>query len=238
MSETEDRLLRGMESWKARHDRLRDAVLESGVAIQIAGGCDMSPPTLYVGTDFTKTLKDAVAERIELKRQEKDYERVARQFAEVGEILGQGADSLPTTARFIVAERDQLRRDLESVQDSLDEQHEVVVPHVAASLPEPDATNPDHLRWCADIVDLVAPNDALDPIALRALADRLDAARTVEREREQRIEQAAQVMSEGADRGVASMSWESMPDSIREQWRRNARALDAAGLLRGGGRGE
>ncbi|WP_139104574.1 hypothetical protein, partial [Gordonia sp. UCD-TK1] len=80
MSDNEDRLTNAMESWKARHDRLRDAVLESGVAIQIAGGCDMSPPTLYVGTGFTKTLKDAVAERIELKRQEKDYERVARQF--------------------------------------------------------------------------------------------------------------------------------------------------------------
>ncbi|OCH80335.1 hypothetical protein A9310_21585 [Gordonia sp. UCD-TK1] len=40
------------------------------------------------------------------------------------------------------------------------------------SLPEPDATNPDHLRWCADVVDLVAPNDALDPIALRSMADR------------------------------------------------------------------
>ena len=93
-------------------------------------------------------------------------------------------------------------------------------------LPEPDATNPDHLRWASDIVDQVAPNDVISTW-FRSLADRLE-----------RIEQAAQVMSENADRGVASMAWESMPDSIREQWRRNARALDAAGLLWGGGRGE
>ncbi|QDK02829.1 hypothetical protein SEA_SQUIDDLY_78 [Gordonia phage Squiddly] len=228
MSDNEDRLTNAMESWKARHDRLRDAVLESGVAIQIAGGCDMSPPTLYVGTGFTKTLKDAVAERIELKRQEKDYERVARQFAEVGEILGQGADSLPTTARFIVAERDQLRHDLESLQDSLDEQQEVVVPSVAASLPEPDATNPDHLRFCADILD---PMDgAVDSIYLRARADRLDAARTAEREREQRIEQAARAVF-----GTVHFDDELVTlDLLRVA----ARALDAAGLLRGGGRGE
>ena len=92
-----------------------------------------------------------------------------------------------------------------------------------SALLEPDATNPEHLRWCADIIDLVAPNDALDPIALRALADRLDAARSAEREREQHIEAAAKVLADFtfvADRDDA------------------ARALDAAGLLRGGGRGE
>lgn len=223
MSETEDRLLRGMRSWKARHDRLRDAVLESGVAIQIAGGCDMSPPTLYVGTDFTKTLKDAV----------KDYERVARQFAEVGEILGQGADSLPTTARFIVAERDQLRRDLESVQDSLDEQHEVVVPHVAASLPEPDATNPDHVSFAAEIVGETHPKAGYRA-ELNDLARRLDAARSAERQREQRIEQAARAILDFENSQFDHQA-RVIPDIAPIDY---ARALDAAGLLRGGGRGE
>ncbi|OCH79073.1 hypothetical protein A9310_24795 [Gordonia sp. UCD-TK1] len=236
-----------MESWKARHDRLRDAVLESGVAIQIAGGCDMSPPTLYVGTGFTKTLKDAVAERIELKRQEKDYERVARQFAEVGEILGQGADSLPTTARFIVAERDQLRRDLESLQDSLDEQQEVVVPSVAASLPEPDATNPDHLRWAADVTErfVWAKNSggytAIAVVSeMKSEADALDAARSAEREREQRIEAAAKSAYEHHEGFVVRgdgkwQPWDQLSESLREGWRST---VVAAGLLRGGGRGE
>ena len=99
-----------------------------------------------------------------------------------------------------------------------------------SALPEPDATNPDHLRWCADIVDLVAPNDALDPIALRSMADRLDAARTAEREREQRIEQAARAVF-----GTVHFDDELVTlDLLRVA----ARALDAAGLLRGGGRGE
>ncbi|QDP43682.1 hypothetical protein SEA_PHORBESPHLOWER_54 [Gordonia phage PhorbesPhlower] len=237
MSENEDRLTNAMESWKARHDRLRDAVLESGVAIQIAGGCDMSPPTLYVGTDFTKTLKDAVAERIELKRQEKDYERVARQFAEVGEILGQGADSLPTTARFIVAERDQLRRDLESVQDSLDEQHEVVVPHVAASLPEPDATNPDHLRFAAAVVFKLSEAWAIKPEEpihhpwtaedIKSEADRLDAARSAERERERDIKAVATALAD-SHKLVNAQGWIGWAEV----------AVDALDALRGGGRGE
>ncbi|MGW8936010.1 hypothetical protein [Gordonia terrae] len=240
MSDNEDRLPKGMEIWKARHDRLRDAVLSSGVSIHTAGGYDTSPLTLYVGTDFTKTLKDAVAERVELKRQEKDYERVARQFAEVGEILGQGADSLPTTARLIVAERDRLRRDLESLQDSLDEQHEVVVPHAAASLPEPDATNPDHLRWAAEMIETFSGWKNLSVRVrqrnvladeLRAYADRLDAARSAEREREQRIEAAITAYFEAAHGSV--------PANVHSHVRRGMKAaLDAAGLLRGGGRGE
>ena len=237
MSDNEDRLTNAMESWKARHDRLRDAVLESGVAIQIAGGCDMSPPTLYVGTGFTKTLKDAVAERIELKRQEKDYERVARQFAEVGEILGQGADSLPTTARFIVAERDQLRRDLESLQDSLDEQHEVVVPHVAASLPEPDATNPDHVSFAAEIVGKTHPKAGYRA-ELNDIARRLDSEQAAEREREQRIEQAAEIACDASAEKSGESTWSKAPEWWKDAFRDAARALDAAGLLRGGGRGE
>ena len=96
------------------------------------------------------------------------------------------------------------------------------------SLPEPDVTNSDHLRFCADILD---PMDgAVDSIYLRARADRLDAARTAEREREQRIEQAARAVF-----GTVHFDDELVTlDLLRVA----ARALDAAGLLRGGGRGE
>jgi hypothetical protein len=96
-------------------------------------------------------------------------------------------------------------------------------------LPEPDATNTIHLRFCADIVDQVAPNDALDPIALRAMADRLDAARTVEREREQRIVAVADALK--ASFPTAKNGWWDWAVTAVD-------ALDAAGLLRGGGRGE
>ncbi|QGJ87606.1 hypothetical protein SEA_FAITH5X5_52 [Gordonia phage Faith5x5] len=92
------------------------------------------------------------------------------------------------------------------------------------SLPEPDATNPDHLRFTAHIVDAYLGHlNFMNSVTLRAEADRLDAARSAEREREQRIEAAAKVLADFtfvADRDGA------------------ARALDAAGLLRGGGRGE
>lgn len=109
-----------------------------------------------------------------------------------------------------------------------------------SALPEPDATNPDHLRWCADIVDLVAPNDALDPIALRSMADRLDATRSAEREREQRIEAAAKSAYEHHEGFVVRgdgkwQPWDQLSESLREGWRST---VVAAGLLRGGGRGE
>lgn len=85
------------------------------------------------------------------------------------------------------------------------------------SLPEPDATNPDHLRFCADILD---PMDgAVDSIYLRARADRLDAAQSDEREREQRIEAVAKVL--------ADFTFTSERDTA-------ARALEDAGLLRDG----
>ena len=93
-------------------------------------------------------------------------------------------------------------------------------------LPEPDATNPDHLRFAAHIVDQVAPNDSMDSICLRAHAEHLEAERSAEREREQRIEQAARVMAEK----IYALNGSDGLDL--------ARALDAAGLLRGGGRGE
>lgn len=96
-------------------------------------------------------------------------------------------------------------------------------------LPEPDATNPDHLRFAAHIVDQVAPNDSMDSICLRAHAEHLEAERSAEREREQRIEAArtAFVMASG----IATSATDGWMEAVVD-------ALDAAGLLRGGGRGE
>ena len=100
-----------------------------------------------------------------------------------------------------------------------------------ASLPEPDATNPDHLRFAAHIVDAYLRHfNFMNSITLRAEADRLDAARSAEREREQRIEAAARAV-------FGKVHFDDEPVTL-DLLRVAARALDAAGLLRGGGRGE
>lgn len=163
----------------------------------------------------------------------------------VDDILGRReGESSHNAARRLVAERDRLRRDLESAQDSLDEQHEVVVPHVAASLPEPDATNPDHLRWMAKLIrqDLDEyykgsitpsanePNDDWEmdytPAELYKRADALDAARFAEREREQRIEAARTAFVIAS--GIATSATDGWIEAV----------VDALDALRGGGRGE
>ncbi|UYL87907.1 hypothetical protein SEA_MALISHA_78 [Gordonia phage Malisha] len=93
------------------------------------------------------------------------------------------------------------------------------------SLPEPDATNPDHWRFAARLADYMAKNDsglADEQAVVRYMlheADRLDAARSAEREREQRIEAVAKVL--------ADFTFTSERD-------RAARALEDAGLLRDG----
>lgn len=112
----------------------------------------------------------------------------------------------------------------ESVRARLDE-------IAAASLPEPDATNPDHWRFAANLIPgnwRLRSNDRAITSIFNEKADALDAARTVEREREQRIEQAA---------GAINNAYRTTPwnDSASVA---AALALDAAGLLRGGGRGE
>ena len=98
-------------------------------------------------------------------------------------------------------------------------------------LPEPDATNPDHWRFAANLIPgnwRLRSNDRAITSIFNEKADALDAARTVEREREQRIEQAA---------GAINNAYRTTPwnDSASVA---AALALDAAGLLRGGGRGE
>lgn len=98
-----------------------------------------------------------------------------------------------------------------------------------SALPEPDATNPDHVSFAAEIVGETHPKAGYRA-ELNDLARRLDADRAAEREREQRIEQAARAVF-----GTVHFDDELVTlDLLRVA----ARALDAAGLLRGGGRGE
>lgn len=94
-----------------------------------------------------------------------------------------------------------------------------------ASLPEPDATNPNHLRWAAKMIEITRPggdsgirggqrNVLAD--GLRAEADRLDAAQSAEREREQRIEaaRAAFKATSGIDTSPADGWMEAIVDTL------------------------
>ena len=117
------------------------------------------------------------------------------------------------------------------------------------SLPEPDATNPEHCKWAAQLLEAIVedvPESEYEQVRevdntadrLRWRADRLDAARSAEREREQRIEEAAEIVCDASAVLSGEATWNKAPDWWKDTFREAARALDAAGLLRGGGRGE
>ncbi|UCZ89040.1 hypothetical protein [Gordonia sp. WA4-43] len=100
-------------------------------------------------------------------------------------------------------------------------------------LPEPDATNPDHVSFAAEIVGKTHPKAGYRA-ELNDIARRLDSEQAAEREREQRIEQAARAILDFENSQFDHQAG-VIPDIAPIDY---ARALDAAGLLRGGGRGE
>ena len=125
----------------------------------------------------------------------------------------------------------QVKAECERLTKIIDDNNAVTkqwVDEAKSTLPEPDATNPDHLRWTAKMIETARPGGD-DEIRgrqwnvladkLRAEADRLDAARAAEREREKRIAEAARVLADF---------------TLTSDLDRAARALEDAGLLRGG----
>lgn len=119
------------------------------------------------------------------------------------------------------------------------------------ALPAPDVTNADHNAfvsdWFGELTDEqlgrrddpstfeVRPGEHLGDVVreqVLTLIDRIDAAKKVaDQMRDSRIDAAAKAMSDAADRGCVSLSWDSLPEEIRDQWRGHARALDDADLL-------
>ncbi|UUG69919.1 hypothetical protein SEA_MORKIE_58 [Gordonia phage Morkie] len=182
------------------------------------------------------------------------------------DILGRrDGESSHNAARRVVAERDRLSllaasdpasHDLVNTNDSLrrDRDHwksecekarqrevEAAMLHdaevAAISLPEPDATNPDHLRFAAAVVFKLSEAWAIKPEEpihhpwtaedIKSEADRLDAARSAERERERDIKAVATALAD-SHKLVNAQGWIGWAEV----------AVDALDALRGGGRGE
>lgn len=114
----------------------------------------------------------------------------------------------------------QVKAECERLTKIIDDNNAVTkqwVDEAKSTLPEPDATNPVHLRFAADILDAyLAHFNFMNSLTLRAEADRLDAARAAEREREQRIEaaRAAFKATSGIDTSPADGWMEAIVDTL------------------------
>lgn len=122
--------------------------------------------------------------------------------------------------------------------------------YAAQQLPTPDATNPAHLRWAAQVVDHYAgdvwdlkyetPNWPHVWAQMLSRADRLEAAQQQADADEELIEKAARTLAFAAERNDLGVTESEMWARylVRESRRRylnQARALLAANLLRDGG---
>lgn len=122
----------------------------------------------------------------------------------------------------------QVKAECERLTKIIDDNNAVTkqwVDEAKSTLPEPDATNPNHLRWAADVTErfVWAENSggytAITVVSeMKSEADRLDAARTVEREREQRIEaaRAAFKATSGIDTSPADGWIEAIVDALAD----------------------
>ena len=110
-------------------------------------------------------------------------------------------------------------------------------------LPTPDAANPAHLRWAADAIVAHArslpgsPGNQRRVVAetLRESADRLEAAQAEKASVDELVEKAARVIHDSDEHKFPPGGWEVRPEALRNDYRANARALLAAGLLADGG---
>lgn len=111
-------------------------------------------------------------------------------------------------------------------------------------LPTPDAANPVHLRWAADAIVAHArslsgsPGNQRNVVAetLRESADRLEAAQAEKASVDALVERAARAIHDSDEQGkFPPEEWEVRSEALRNDYRTNARALLAAGLLADGG---
>lgn len=107
-------------------------------------------------------------------------------------------------------------------------------------LPTPDADNPAHLRWAADAIVAHArslpgsPGNQRNVVAetLRESADRLEAAQAEKASVDALVEKAARAIHDSDEQGkFPPKEWGARSEALRNDYRANARALLAAGLL-------
>ena len=179
--------------------------------------------------ELTINLAEKERERVKaVEREAKTAEALRKSQAVVADVAaacGLNGTSLDRTvadaARRLIADTDALQRRAERAEsDAEHDGHHV--------LPTPDATNPEHLRWVANLLGSLpglptgiqgcaqtwgSREVAWSPQDVRVVADRLEAAHQQADANEELIEKAAAVIAcECTDRGAA-------------------RALLAAGLL-------
>lgn len=106
---------------------------------------------------------------------------------------------------------------------------------------EPEPRQPwDVLREAADIVEMATGDNAVEQVAairvLERIADRLEAAQAENASVDELVEKAARVIHDSDEQGkFPPKEWEARPEALRNDYRANARALLAAGLLADGG---
>lgn len=103
-------------------------------------------------------------------------------------------------------------------------------------LPTPDATNPADVRRAAMVIEQLALSEGWYcksfVTRLRTTADRLEAAQAEKASVDELVEKAARVIHDSDEQGkFPPKEWEARPDALRNDYRANARALLAAGLL-------
>lgn len=109
-----------------------------------------------------------------------------------------------------------------------------------ATLPTPDATNPADVRRAAMVIEQLALSEGWYcksfVTRLRTTADRLEAAQAEKASVDELVEKAARVIHDSDEQGeFPPREWGARSEALRNDYRANARALLAAGLLADGG---
>ena len=111
--------------------------------------------------------------------------------------------------------------------------------------PTPDAYNPAHCRFVVALCDELRASGEMDSyqgslaVVARELefrADRLEAVQAEKSSVDELVEKAARVIHDSDEQGkFPPKEWGARPEALRNDYRANARALLAAGLLADGG---
>ena len=110
--------------------------------------------------------------------------------------------------------------------------------------PTPDAANPVHCRFVVALCDELRASGEMDgyqgslAVVARELecrAAKIESTHTAKASVDELVEKAARVIHDSDEHKFPPGGWEARPEALRNDYRANARALLAAGLLADGG---